>query len=161
MGEVKVMLQQIHENPKDKKIAGIHSIPITDDGSVMMVWNKDEQLLTTIGGRLEEGESIDNALDRETIEEAGIILDRNRLPIASWYWENTDTYTVYVVARVSKYVPMPEGFETTGRVVMNFETARQMIYKLEGESGDRIKILDFAERAYKKLIMGENNEKAI
>lgn len=150
------MLKQIHEYPKDKRIAGIHSIPITDDGSIIMVWDKNEQLLTTIGGRLEAGEDIDTALDRETIEEAGIILDAYRLPIASWYWESTDTCTVYVVARVSKYIPMPEGFETTGRVVMNFETARQMIIKLEGESGDRIKIIDFAERAYKNLITGDN-----
>lgn len=141
------MLKSIQQLPKNKKVAGIHSVPITDDGSVIMVWDKNEKALTTVGGRLENTESIDEALDRETVEEAGLILEPKRIFIASYYWESTDTYTVFVVAKVSKYVKRPDGFETTGRVTMNFETARQMVTRLEG-AGQRIEILNLAERAY-------------
>jgi len=134
--------------PTDKKIAGVHSIPITEDGSIVMVWDKNEKTLTTVGGRIEDNEDINTALDRETIEEAGIILESQRVPVASWYWESTDTYTVFVMARVKNYSIMPEGFETTGRVIMNFETARQIISKIEGESF-RIELLTMAESIFK------------
>lgn len=133
--------------PTDKKIAGVHSIPITEDGSIVMVWDKNEKALTTVGGRIEANEDIDTALNRETIEEAGLILESKRVPIAAWYWESTDTYTVFVMARVKDYGIMPEGFETTGRVTMNFETARQIISKIEGE-GLRLELLVIAESVF-------------
>ncbi|MBX4149169.1 NUDIX hydrolase [Paenibacillus lautus] len=145
------MLRPINEYPKDKKVAGIHSLPITEDGSVIFVWDINEKTLTTVGGRIEEGEDLDSALNRETIEEAGIELEDKRIPIASWYWDNTDTYTVFVIARVKKYVNLPVGFETSGRVVMNFETARQLITKLEGIS-HRIELLNLAEQESIKLL---------
>jgi 8-oxo-dGTP diphosphatase len=137
--------------PTDKRIAGIHSVPITKDGSLVMVWDKNEKFLTTVGGRVEKNDKLDATLDRETVEEAGIILESNRLPIASWYWESTDTYTVFVMARVKEYVDMPIGFETTGRVTMNIETAREMILKIEGE-GLRTELLDIVEAVYDKFI---------
>lgn len=137
--------------PSDKRIAGIHSIPITKDGSIVMGWDKNEKSLTTIGGRIENNEDIDAALDRETVEEAGLILESNRIPIALWYWDSTDTYTVFVIARVKEYVDMPEGFETTGRVTMNIETARQIIYKMEGE-GLRTELLDIVDSVFDKFI---------
>ena len=114
-----------------------------------MVWDKNEKVLTTVGGRIEVNEDIDTALNRETIEEAGLILESKRVPIAAWYWESTDTYTVFVMARVKDYVIMPDGFETTGRVTMNFETARQIIAKIEGE-GLRLELLEIAESVFKK-----------
>ena len=135
--------------PTNKKIAGVHSIPITEDGSIIMVWDKNEKALTTVGGRIEVNEDIDTALNRETIEEAGLILESKRVPIAAWYWESTDTYTVFVMARVKDYVIMPDGFETTGRVTMNFETARQIISKIEGE-GLRLELLEIAESVFKQ-----------
>ncbi|MCK9858293.1 NUDIX domain-containing protein [Paenibacillus sp. ATY16] len=57
--------------PTDKRIAGIHSIPVTSNGSIVMVWDKYEQSLTTVGGRVEGDEDLITALDRETVEEAG------------------------------------------------------------------------------------------
>jgi 8-oxo-dGTP diphosphatase len=142
------MLNPLHGIlPIDKRIAGIHSIPITDDGLIVMVWDKNEKALTTVGGRIENDEDINTALDRETIEEAGIILESLRIPIASWYWESTDTYTIFVMARVKKYTKIPEGFETTGTVRMNFETARQIIFKIEGD-GLRTELLTLAEPVY-------------
>ncbi|RJE88388.1 NUDIX hydrolase [Paenibacillus sp. 1011MAR3C5] len=133
--------------PSDKTIAGIHSIPVAEDGSIVFVWDKHEQALTTVGGRLAPDEDRDTALDRETMEEAGIVLESRRIPFAAWYWESTDTYTVFVMARILAYRELPEGFETTGRVAMNLETARQLIAKLEGD-GLRLDLLALAEPLY-------------
>jgi 8-oxo-dGTP pyrophosphatase MutT (NUDIX family) len=136
--------------PTDKKIAGIHSIPITGDGSLVMVWDRNEKALTTVGGRIEADEDMDAALNRETMEEAGLVLESKRVPFAAWYWDSTDTYTVFVMAKVKNYADMPEGFETTGRVTMNFETARQIIAKIEG-NGLRLELLEIAEPIYEHL----------
>lgn len=73
------------------------------------------------------------------------------MPIASWYWESTDTYTVFVLARVKEYLEIPKGFETTGRVIMNFETARQMILRFEGK-GLRTELLDIVEAVYDQFL---------
>jgi 8-oxo-dGTP diphosphatase len=78
-----LMLRRITELPKDKRIAGVHSVPLLDDGSIIMVWDRNEQVLTTVGGRIEDGEDIDQALNRETVEEAGVILKPKRIPFAS------------------------------------------------------------------------------
>ena len=58
------MLTKIDTLPTDKKIAGVHCVPFMEDGNILMAWDRDEQLLTTIGGRLEGNENIDQALDR-------------------------------------------------------------------------------------------------
>jgi len=144
------MLKRVNELPTDKRIAGIHSIPLLEDGSIVMVWDRNEQTLTTVGGRIEPGESIDEALDRETVEEAGLLLMPERIPVACWYWTETDTYTVFVVAKVHSFVPMPEGFETTGHVTFNFETAKQVVNRIEGH-GQRILILNYAEEAASQM----------
>lgn len=145
-----MMLKRLGELPSDKRIAGVHSIPVLEDGSIVLVWDRNEKTLTTVGGRLEPGESLEDALDRETVEEAGLVLKRERLPIAALYWESTDTYTVFFIARVERYVPMPADFETTGRVTFSFETARQIVAKLEGE-GLRSRLLEWAEQAVARL----------
>ncbi|WP_265333497.1 NUDIX domain-containing protein [Paenibacillus guangzhouensis] len=107
---------------------------------MIMVWDREEQVLTTIGGRLEGNETIDEGLDREVMEEAGIILSNERIPFACWYWENTDTYTVWYLVKVREFTDMPAGYEKTGYVIMNFETAIQMLLKLEG-TGERVEII--------------------
>ena len=145
------MLTRIEQLPTDKRIAGVHSIPVLEDGSIVMVWDRNERTLTTVGGRLEPGETVNEALDRETVEEAGLVLKEERIPIAAYYWETTDTYTVFIAAKVDRYVPMPEGFETTGRVTFNLETALQIVEKLEGK-GMRTELLSWAEDAVAKLL---------
>ncbi len=134
------MLSLICELPLDKKIVGVHCIPILNNGNMIMVWDREEQVLTTIGGRLEGNETIDEGLDREVMEEAGIILSNERIPFACWYWENTDTYTVWYLVKVREFTDMPAGYEKTGYVIMNFETAIQMLLKLEG-TGERVEII--------------------
>ena len=68
------MLKVINELPNNKKIAGVHCIPITEQGTIVMAWDRDEQVLTTIGGRIEGNEGLYEALEREAMEEVGIIL---------------------------------------------------------------------------------------
>ncbi|WP_235851606.1 NUDIX domain-containing protein [Heyndrickxia camelliae] len=65
------MLKKISELPTDKRIAGVHCVPITADGNIVMAWDKEEQVLTTIGGRIEGIETLEEALDRELMEEVG------------------------------------------------------------------------------------------
>lgn len=72
------MLRLISEVPSDKKIAGVHCVPVLSNGKMIMVWDREEQGLTTIGGRLEGNESIEEGLDREVMEEAGLKLSSER-----------------------------------------------------------------------------------
>lgn len=144
------MLKVINELPNNKKIAGVHCIPITEQGTIVMAWDRDEQVLTTIGGRIEGNEGLYEALEREAMEEVGIILSANRIPIASWYWTSTDTYTIYFLVKAERFIPISFEFEKTGYVIFNFETARQMVSKVEGR-GERIQILEIAEKQAKLL----------
>lgn len=79
------MLNYRHSLPKDRRIAGVHCIPITEQGMIMLSWDKAEQQITTIEGRLEKGECSEEALEREVMEEVGITLTDERVPFASWY----------------------------------------------------------------------------
>lgn len=134
------MLQMISSLPSDKKIAGVHCVPVLKNGNMIMAWDKEEQGLTTIGGRLEGNETIDEALDREAMEEAGLVLSGERIPFAAWYWKNTDTYTVWFLVNVDHFKEIPAGFEKSGYVITNFETAIEMILRLEG-MGERVEII--------------------
>lgn len=78
------MLTKINALPTDKKIAGIHCVPFTENGNILMAWDIDKQLLTTVGGRLEANENIDQALEREAMEEVGIVLGEEKIPFALW-----------------------------------------------------------------------------
>lgn len=108
------MLQFITELPENKAIGGVHCVPILDNGNLVLVWDRDEKVLTTIGGRLNKDEAILDGLNREVMEEAGIILADEKILFASWYWQQFDAYRLYYLARVEKFVERPEGFETTG-----------------------------------------------
>lgn len=83
------MLKYISEIPTDYPVGGVHCIPILDNGNLIMVWDRDEKVLTTIGGRIENHESLNEALDREAMEEAGIEIADIRIPFASWFWTET------------------------------------------------------------------------
>lgn len=126
------MLSFISELPSDATISGVHCIPVLKNGDIVLVWDREEQVLTTIGGRLENNESLQDALDREAMEEAGIELEEERIPFASWYWKEFDAYRIFCLAKVKRFVQMPKGYETSGYVITNFETALAMIRKIEG-----------------------------
>jgi 8-oxo-dGTP pyrophosphatase MutT (NUDIX family) len=134
------MLTFITQLPADKPIAGVHCVPVLDNGDIVMVWDREEKGLTTIGGRLEKGETIDEGLKREAMEEAGILLEESKIPFASWYWENTQTYTVWFLTKVKAFTKIPSGYEKTGYVIMNVQTAIEIITKLEG-IGERVEII--------------------
>ena len=145
------MLNTIINLPNDKKIAGVHCIPITENGTIVMAWDKEEQLLTTIGGRIEENETMNEALDREAFEEVGLTISSMRVPFASWYWESTNTYTVWFLVKVEKFTPYTFDFEKSGYVIYNFETAKQIISKLEPENKERLQILNQAKERAEQL----------
>lgn len=138
------MLKVISALPTDKRIAGVHCIPITKDGLIVMAWDKDEQLLTTIGGRLEGEESIEEALERELLEEVGMTISSEKIPFASWYWESTDSYTIWFLVKAEKFLPYTFDFEKSGYVIFNFDTAKQIITRLEPKDETRIGILNLA-----------------
>ena len=145
------MLKAISVLPEDKRIAGVHCIPIMENGSIVMAWDKEEQLLTTIGGRLEGEESIEEALERESMEEVGMTISSERIPFASWYWESTDTYTIWFLVKANKFLPYSFDFEKSGYVIFNFETAKQIISKLESNNKIRTEILNLAYERVKLL----------
>lgn len=126
------MLEWITELPPIEKINGVHCVPVLDNGNVVMVWDAGEQVLATIGGRIEKNESIMDALNREVMEEAGILLSEEKKLFASWYWEKYDAYRLFYLVKVKEFVEIPKGFETTGYVITNFKTALEMIKKMEG-----------------------------
>ncbi|MFD2446864.1 NUDIX hydrolase [Bacillus sp. CGMCC 1.16607] len=144
------MFKKINHLPTDKSIAGVHCIPITENGMVVMAWDKEEQVITTIGGRIEGNETIEEALDREAMEEVGMILDTNRIPFASWYWPSTDTYTIWVLVMVKEFISYSFDFEKTGYIIFNFETARQIVTKVEGRE-ERLQLLNIAEQRAMEL----------
>ncbi|MGE8205716.1 NUDIX domain-containing protein [Heyndrickxia sp. NPDC080065] len=145
------MLNSIIDLPKDKRIAGVHCISITENGTIVMAWDEEEQLLTTIGGRIEKNECIDEALDREAMEEVGMTLCSERIPFASWYWKSTDTYTVWFLVKANKFIPYTFDYEKSGYVIYNFETAEKIITKIEQGNETRLMILNMAKEKAKKL----------
>lgn len=146
------MLIQTEVLPEDRPVAGVHVIPVTEQGEIVMGWNGTARLLETVGGRLEPGESIDAALRREAVEEAGLLLAEPFSLFGVWYWDSSDTYTALYLAQVAGTVPIPPGFETTGRVTFTFETVRQIIASLAHDLHRelRIEILNAAEERHRR-----------
>ncbi|WP_342560531.1 NUDIX domain-containing protein [Psychrobacillus sp. FSL W7-1457] len=140
------MLNYRDSLPKDRRIAGVHCIPITEQGMIMLSWDKAEQQITTIGGRLENGESLEEALEREVMEEVGITLTDERVPFASWYWSASDTYTVWYLSKIKTIGNYEFNNEKTGYIISNFSTFEMMIKQLEGEQAPRLQILQLAKK---------------
>jgi len=134
------LLKYINEIPTDYPVGGVHCVPVLDNGNLIMVWDREEKVLTTIGGRIEHQESLNEALDREAIEEAGIEITTERIPFASWFWKETKGYTIYYLTEVKRFLDSPQGYEKTGYVITNFETAIEMIKTIEGRE-ERINII--------------------
>ena len=150
------MLKAINILPADKKIAGVHCIPLMENGDIVMAWDREEQLLTTIGGRIDGEETIEEALRRESMEEAGIIIKGEKIPFASWYWESTDTYTIWFFVKAQEFLPYSFDHEKSGYVIFNFETAKQMISKLEPDNKFRMNLLSMAyDKALKLHLIKE------
>ncbi|MEK4522504.1 NUDIX domain-containing protein [Psychrobacillus sp. FSL W7-1493] len=102
--------------------------------------------MTTIGGRLENGESLEEALEREVMEEVGITLTDERVPFASWYWSASDTYTVWYLSKIKTIGNYEFNNEKTGYIISNFSTFEMMIKQLEGEQAPRLQILQLAKK---------------
>lgn len=79
-------------------------------------------------------------------------ISNEKIPFAAWYWESTDTYTIWYLVKAQQFLPYTFENEKTGYVLFNFNTAKQIIKKLEMNFEKRIQILDLA---YKKAIQLE------
>lgn len=140
------MLNFIDTLPTDKQIAGVHCIPINEQGMIMLAWDKEEQLITTIGGRVENSETLEEALVREVMEEVGITLMEEKIPFASWYWSSTDTYTVWYLSKVKTLGKYDFQNEKTGYLISNFLTFEMLITQLENKYAPRLQILQLAKK---------------
>ncbi|MEC0308203.1 NUDIX hydrolase [Paenibacillus lautus] len=134
------MLSFITEIPEGIQIGSVHCVPVLDNGDVVMVWDREEKVLTTIGGRLEPGESIMDGLSCESLEEAGIEISDERTLFAAWHWKEFDAYRLFYLVGVKCFAERPGSYETTGYVVMNFDTAIEMIRAIEGRE-ERIEVI--------------------
>jgi 8-oxo-dGTP diphosphatase len=74
------------------------------------------------------------------MEEVGLTLGTNKFPFASWYWQSTNTYTVWFLVKVDQFLPYLYDFEKSGYVIYNFETAKQIISKLESNNAEILNI---------------------
>jgi 8-oxo-dGTP pyrophosphatase MutT (NUDIX family) len=147
------MLSAIQALPTDGPVESIHVVAFVDRQHVVMAWDQNERYLTTVGGRLEGGESPTEALDREAIEEAGVVLHSRREVFAAYRWPDSGNYTVFVVARVRRLVEMPSGYEKTGRVICSLETAADIVRTVESDPQVRLMILAMAAAAAPRLFL--------
>ncbi|ATP40931.1 NUDIX hydrolase [Solibacillus sp. R5-41] len=139
------MLTLIKDLPKDHIVGSVHCVPITEEGNIVLCWDEEEQLLTTVGGRLEQDENIDEALSRELIEEVGLIIEEKKIPFSAYYWESTNTYTIWYLAKTKQFQSTDFEYEKTGYVILNFKTAQQLLKKIEPKNFQRREILKQAE----------------
>ena len=139
------MLTLIKDLPKNHIVAGVHCIPITNEGNIVLSWDEEEQLLTTVGGRLEKDESIEEALSRELLEEIGLVIEEDKIPFITYFWESTNTYTIWYLAKTKRFESTGFEYEKTGYVILNFKTAQQLLSKIEPKNTQRREILKHAE----------------
>lgn len=146
-------LTRIDQFPTDHVIGGVHCIPVTESGEIIMGWCEERALLETIGGRLDPGETWDEALAREVHEEAGLVVDGPHEPVAAFLWTDVNRYTVWVTAKVRSIGPIPDEFETTGRIITNIHTAQQMLHNIRGHRWRevRLHVLAWAEEKLKEM----------
>jgi 8-oxo-dGTP diphosphatase len=139
------MLTRLEDLPQNTTIAGVHCVPITPEGNLVLSWDEEEQLITTVGGRLEQNESINEALSRELMEEIGLVIEESKIPLITYYWESTNTYTIWYLVKAKEFLKTEFDFEKTGYIILNFKTAQQLLHKLEPENQTRRTILETAE----------------
>lgn len=144
------MLTQLENLPQNYTIAGVHCVPITPEGNIVLCWDEEEQLITTVGGRLEQNETIEQALSRELIEEIGLVIEDSKIPLITYHWESTNTYTMWYLVKTKHFNKTNFEFEKTGYIILNFKTALQMLHKLEPENQTRRDILETAEYVAKQ-----------
>lgn len=143
--EGNTMLTRLENLPQTYTIGGVHCVPITPEGNIVLSWDEEEQLITTVGGRLEQNETIEQALSRELLEEIGLKIEEPKIPLVTYYWESTNTYTIWYLVKTKQFIETNFEYEKTGYIILNFKTALQIIHKLEPDNKVRRTILETAE----------------
>jgi len=59
---------------------------VEEDGEILLIKNKTEKLYDIVGGGIEMGETIEEAISRECIEEAGIRVEQGKLVASHVDW---------------------------------------------------------------------------
>lgn len=105
------------EIPNDRPVVTAAVVPYTANGDVVMFRHR-RGLLDFLGGHIEAGESIEDAVRREAMEEGGVVLGDDWLQIGYLVFDgDTPSYNPLYVAPVVEFVSVPPDTESAGRLV--------------------------------------------
>ena len=144
--------------PSNIQVTSVGNI-IVLDSSYIIIRDKDD-LSNFVFGHVESGETLTEALARESIEEAGVSIQNEHLLgyILCNKLKNTDTNIKYqdisiipiYISFVKKIVSKELSFETKGRELLSYKKARAILEKRE-DNKQLLNILIEAEEFIKGL----------
>lgn len=103
--------------PDDRPIVTGAVVPYTEQGEIVM-FRHQNGLIEFLGGHVEAGESVEDGVRREAIEEGGVVLEQDLRLIGYLVFDgNRPSYNLLYVGRVERFVPIPQGTESMGRLV--------------------------------------------
>lgn len=103
--------------PQDRPIITAAVVPYTSQNEVVM-FRHENGLIEFLGGHIETGESIEEAVRREAIEEGGVILGDKLHMVGYLVFSGlTPSYNPLYVSKSERFVPIPDGTESRGRLV--------------------------------------------
>lgn len=113
--------------PGDRPVVSGAVVPYTEEGEIVM-FRHQNGLIEFPGGHVEAGESVEDGVRREAIEEAGVVL-AEELHLTGYLVFDGDrpSYNPLYVARVERFVPVPEGTESMGRLVFRADEVVEAI----------------------------------
>ena len=95
---------------------------IMKNGKVLMAGNKNQDYLYTVGGRVQFGETSEDAIIREVSEETGMKLEIDRLGFIqeNFFWADVTEHIDKLVYEIDYYYYMkvPEDFEPVSKTFM-------------------------------------------
>lgn len=113
--------------PADRPVVTAAVVPFTDGGEVVMFRHRNG-LIEYLGGHIEAGELTEDAVRRESIEEGGAVLGEPFHLVGYLVFDGErPSYNPLYVAPVEKFVPVPEGTESAGRLVFKQDEVLEAI----------------------------------
>lgn len=103
--------------PGDRPIVTAAVVPYTEQGEIVM-FRHENGLIEFLGGHMEAGESVEDGVRREAMEEGGVVLEKNLRLIGYLVFDgDRPSYNPLYVGRVDRFAPIPPGTESLGRLV--------------------------------------------